>query len=215
MMDAEQRSNAVSAGNRMMKFIETTTAVLAACFLVTSPILAQEPPNLKNCTWCHGTSAEGYSNAPRLAGQGELYLEDQLMNFARHIRDNPYAQDFMWHAVANLSPEEMRDLSAYLSTLPARPALDGNRDLVTEGQRIYQLGIPDSNVAACVVCHGPDAEGVRQIPRLGGLEFSYLKRRLEEWGEGYHAAAYPMPRVAKHLSPSEIDALASYLSDLE
>ncbi len=99
--------------------------------------------------------------------------------------------------------------------LPARPALDGNRDLAAEGQRIYQLGIPDSNVAACVVCHGPNAEGVRQIPRLGGLEFSYLKRRLEEWGEGYHAAAYPMPRVAKHLSPSEIDALASYLSDLE
>ncbi len=207
--------------DRMMKFVKTTIASLIGCMALAAPLSAQEPfftqqpPLLKNCTWCHGTSVEGYSNAPRLAGQGAQYLDNQLMNFAQHIRDNPYSKDYMWHAVANLSPEEMHDLAAYLSTLPARPALDGNRDLVAEGQRIYQLGIPDSNVAACVVCHGPSAEGVRQIPRLGGLEFSYLKRRLEEWGEGYHAAAYPMPRVAKHLSPSEIDALASYLSDLE
>ena len=42
---------------------------------------------------------------------------------------------------------------------------------------------------------------------------AYLKRRLAQWGEGYHAVgAYPMPRVARNLSPNEIDALASYLS---
>jgi cytochrome c553 len=40
----------------------------------------------------------------------------------------------------------------------------------------------------------------------------YLKRRLEQWNEGYHAAAEPMPRIAKRLSANEIEALASYLS---
>jgi hypothetical protein len=40
-----------------------------------------------------------------------------------------------------------------------------------------------------------------------------LKRRLEQWGEGYHAAAGPpMPDIAGKLSPNQIDALASYLS---
>jgi hypothetical protein len=54
-------------------------------------------------------------------------------------------------------------------------------------------------------CHGPNAEGIRDIPRLGGLSYSYLKRRLEQWGEGYHAAAPPpMPRIAGKLPPNEI-----------
>jgi cytochrome c553 len=57
------------------------------------------------------------------------------------------------------------------------------------------------------------AEGVRAIPRLGGLAYSYLKRRLEQWGAGYHAAAEPpMPRIASKLSRDEVEALASYLS---
>ena len=34
---------------------------------------------------------------------------------------------------------------------------------------------------------GPNAEGVAEIPRLGGLAYTYLKRRLQQWGEGYHA----------------------------
>jgi hypothetical protein len=40
-----------------------------------------------------------------------------------------------------------------------------------------------------------------------------LKRRLEQWAEGYHAAAGPpMPDIASKLSPDQIEALASYLS---
>jgi cytochrome c553 len=85
--------------------------------------------------------------------------------------------------------------------------------LEEKGREIYQLGMPDSNTAACVVCHGPNAEGVGEIPRLGGLEYTYLKRRLEQWGQGYHATAKPpMPRIARKLSAEQIEALASYLS---
>ena len=66
---------------------------------------------------------------------------------------------------------------------------------------------------SCLVCHGPNGEGVRAIPRLGGLSYAYLRNRLEQWNEGYHLAAeYPMPKVARTLSPAEIEALASYLS---
>jgi cytochrome c553 len=55
--------------------------------------------------------------------------------------------------------------------------------------------------------------GAGEIPRLAGLSYHYLKRRLEQWGEGYHAAAAaPMPGIATQLSTNEIEALASYLS---
>jgi cytochrome c553 len=54
---------------------------------------------------------------------------------------------------------------------------------------------------------------VREIPRLGGLSYFYLKRRLQEWGQGYHSSPEsPMPLVASTLGPDEIEALASYLS---
>jgi hypothetical protein len=42
----------------------------------------------------------------------------------------------------------------------ARAADDGNRELVARGEAIYQRGIPEANIAACVACHGPNAEGI-------------------------------------------------------
>lgn len=54
---------------------------------------------------------------------------------------------------------------------------------------------------------------MRDIPRLGGLAYFYVKARLEQWGQGYHSTAgSPMPLVASHLGLDEIEALASYLS---
>ncbi len=168
---------------------------------------------IRNCTWCHGTSAQGYMTAPRLAGQRYEYLEKQLLNFKNHTRDNPFSMQYMWDAVAYLGPQTARDLALYFSTVPPKPADDGNWDLAPIGKAIYDQGIPEQNVVACAACHGPDAEGVREIPRLGGLSYSYLKRRLDQWGEGFHAAAQlPMPFIAGKLSPSDIEAIASYLS---
>ena len=100
----------------------------------------------------------------------------------------------------------------FLDAAP-RAANDGDRELTGIGKTIYQEGKPEANIVACVVCHGPNAEGVSQIPRLGGLAYTYLKRRLEQWAEGYHAAAGPpMPDIAGKLSPDQIEAVASYLS---
>jgi cytochrome c553 len=193
-----------------MKFIGQKIAV-AAVILCAVPAYADEPAQIKNCTWCHGTSAQGVSTAPRLAGQRQQYIEKQLAGFHQHTRDNPW--QFMWGAVTALSPHSARELATYFSTLPPKAANDGDPGLVATGKTIYELGIPDSNVVSCLVCHGPNAEGVREIPRLGPHAYSYLKRRLAQWGTGYHAiGTYPMPRVARSLSAGEVDALASYLS---
>jgi cytochrome c553 len=172
-----------------------------------------ESPTVRNCTWCHGTSAQGYTPAPRLAGQRPQYIENQLLGFRTHARDNPLSKQYMWGAAESLSGGAAHALALYFSTLPPRPARDGDAELVAEGQRIYQLGMPDADIVACVVCHGPNAEGIGHIPRLGGLASSYLKRTLEQWAQGYHAASGPpMPDIASKLSPGQIEALASYLS---
>ncbi len=197
-----------------MKYIRLKIAVAAVtCLTVSAAAAHAESPAVRNCTWCHGGSAQGYTPAPRLAGQRPQYIEKQLMNFSAHTRDNPFSKLYMWGAAANLSPLAARNLAAYFSTIPPKAANDGDRELAAAGRAIYQEGIPDANIVACVACHGPNAQGVGEIPRLGGLAYTYLKRRLEQWGQGYHAAAGPpMPQIASKLSPKHIAALASYLS---
>ena len=198
----------------MVKFVILKAAVLA---LIVSavPALAgnMEPASVRNCTWCHGESAQGYAPAPRLAGQRPRYTESQLLSFRKHTRDNPFSKQYMWGAAANLSPSTAHYLAFYFSKQLPKAANDGDKGLAAAGKTLFEDGDPASNTVSCAVCHGPNAEGIGEIPRLGGLSYYYLKRKLTQWGEGYHAAAKaPMPRIASKLSSSEIEALASYLS---
>jgi len=197
-----------------MKYCSLRMVILATLIFAASSLTSRaENLAVRNCTWCHGGSAQGYTPAPRLAGQRYQYLERQLTDFHSHARDNPFSKQYMWGAAANLSEQSVRDLATYFSTLPPQAANDGFSEFAATGRTIYQEGMPDYNIVACVVCHGPNAEGVGQIPRLGGLAYSYLKRRLEQWSEGYHVAAGPpMPDISSKLSPDQIKALASYLS---
>jgi cytochrome c553 len=190
---------------------------LALISLIASALAARaESAMVRNCTWCHGVSAQGYPPAPSLAGQRAPYIFQQLASFAHHTRDAPFSRQYMWSAADNLTPATAHALSVYFSNLPARAAADGNRTLVPMGEVIYQRGVPEENIAACVACHGPNGEGVGSIPRLGGLDYSYLRRRLEQWAEGYHGALdHPMPHIATQLSQGEIEQLASYLSFLK
>jgi cytochrome c553 len=197
-----------------MKRIWLKLAILSIfCSPVPSRAGSSIEASIRNCTWCHGTGAQGYTVAPRLAGQRALYIETQLRGYAAHFRDNPLSKQYMWGAAANLRTDTVRDLADYLASLPPKSAHDGRRALAEKGQSIYLEGIPEANIVACLACHGPGGQGVREIPRLGGLSYFYLKRRLEEWGQGYHSAPEsPMPLVASTLGPGEVEALASYLS---
>ncbi|CCD99289.1 c-type cytochrome [Bradyrhizobium sp. STM 3809] len=197
-----------------MKRIGLTILVLAfAGWTAPSSAWEDGPAQVRNCTWCHGMAGQGYTVAPRLAGQRPDYLESQIKSFREHTRDNPFSKQYMWSAVAAVGPLEARDLAVYFASIAPKPASDGDRQLAARGRTIYLEGIPEANVASCYACHGPNAEGVRDIPRLGGLAFPYLKMRLEQWSQGYHSGTgTPMPTVARSLGPAEIDALASYLS---
>jgi cytochrome c553 len=199
---------------QMMKFVIAKIAV-AALIASVLPALAgdMESASVRNCTWCHGASAQGYAPAPRLAGQRSQYTENQLLNFIKHTRDNPFSKQYMWGAAANLSPNTMRYLAIYFSQELPKAANDGYKDLAASGKTLFEDGNPEANTVSCAVCHGPNAEGIRDIPRLAGLSYYYLKRKLTQWGEGYHLGAKaPMPGIASKLSLNEIEALASYLS---
>jgi len=198
----------------MIILVRSKIAVLAlVAFTIPSWATGLETGRVQNCTWCHGVSAQGYEPAPRLAGQRAPYIENQLLNYRMHTRDNPFSKQYMWFAAANVSPGAAHSLAVYFSTLSPKAADDGDNKRAAAGRILYENGNPEANTVACAVCHGPDAQGIRDIPRLGGLSYYYLKRKLKEWGKGYHATAKsPMPQVARKLSADQIEVLASYLS---
>ena len=65
------------------------------------------------CIICHGEKAEGMAAYPRLAGQHPGYLEEQLANFASMARANEVMHDNS----KNLTPEEIRQVAAFFSSL--------------------------------------------------------------------------------------------------
>lgn len=79
--------------------------------------------------------------------------------------------------------EEERNAAAdwYAKQKPALRTPGGPPDLVLRGAKIYAAGLPDENVAACLGCHGPGAEGKGKYPRLRGGTPSTSHINLNCW----------------------------------
>ena len=174
---------------------------------------------LDYCKDCHGRSAQGfhgYFPIPRLAGQQPEYLKNQLQAFIEHRRTN----NIMFNVAHSLSPAMMDALAADFRALNPPPLGGGPRRLVPAGEKIFQNGVPEANVAACAACHGPEAQGIGEIPRLAGQLPDYLYSKLINWSkERGQNPTEPdisaiMSPVAHSLSKQQVEAVAAYLSDL-
>jgi cytochrome c553 len=120
-----------------------------------------------------------------------------------------------------LSPAMIADLASNFHALNPKPLGGGPRELAPEGRRIFQEGVPDANIAACAACHGPDAQGSGEIPRLAGQLYPYVVKTLSNWSrERGQSPANPdtsaiMAPIAHSLNGSQIEAIAAYVSDLK
>ncbi len=171
------------------------------------------------CAACH--AADGNSQIPvnpKLAGQIPEYLHKQLTNFKaaggkKAERSNP----IMAGMVANLSPEDMRNLAAYFADQKAKSGEAKSKDLVALGQKIYRGGIPGKGLAACASCHGPNGAGIpAQYPRLSGQHADYVEVQLKAFRSGERAndPNSSMRMVAVKLSDREIQAVSDYVAGL-
>lgn len=170
------------------------------------------------CKTCHGLQAQGYRGyfpMPRLAGQQPQYIENQLRAFIERRRTNPVMQN-----VAHvLSPSMVSGLSAYFKSLDPPPIGGAPRRSLAEGKEIYENGLPESNVPACSACHGADAKGQNEIPRLAGQLHEYTVGQLTGWskvrgqGTAIDTSAIMAP-TAHNLTKAQIEAVAAYVSTL-
>ena len=157
--------------------------------------------------------AQGYTVAPRLAGQRPQYIMSQIRSFREHARDNPFSKQYMWSAVAALEPHTARDLADYFATIAPKAANDGDSVLASQGKNDLPGRNPGSQYRLLLCLSWPKRRGRARYSSPGRTGLFLCQGRLEQWGQGYHSAAgSPMPMVASHLGPDEIEALASYLS---
>ncbi len=174
------------------------------------------------CTECHGKAFHGFRGSyaiPQLASQQEQYLENQLNSISDRVRADPVANRFMAPILSHVPKDMFPVIAKRLSEADAAPAADGPRRLVEAGRKIYEEGVSDANVPACSACHGPDAHGQDQIPRLAGQLYPYLLDELTDWQQGYRSKdpADPsnentMVPIAKALTKEQTKAVAAYLS---
>ena len=172
------------------------------------------------CQDCHGHLGQGYRGyypIPRLAGQQVEYIKNQLSAFVERRRTN----NIMFSVGHVLRPAEITAIATKFHSFDPRPIGGVPKARVAAGKRIFEDGIPEENVAACAACHGPNAEGRDQFPRLAGQLYPYTIKALSNWSSergqipGKPDVSVVMAPVAHSLSRHEIEAVAAYVGTLK
>jgi cytochrome c553 len=175
---------------------------------------------MEYCKTCHGSSGQGfraYYSIPRLAGQQPEYLTNQLRAFAERRRTN----NIMFNVAHVLTPSMQKALVTDFHDLNPKPLGGAPKELVAAGKKIYEEGIPPADIPPCASCHGPDAKGNEQFPRLAGQLHDYIFNKLTNWTkERGQKPAEPdisamMEPIAHSLTEPQIKAVAAYVSYLE
>ena len=183
------------------------------------------------CAACHG--ADGNSAVemyPRLAGQSERYIAQQLALIASGQRTEGMVA-VMQPFVQDLTPQDMRDLGAYFAAQKAGAGVADDADVSDGpyagmkfyeiGQRLYRGGDASRGIPACMACHGPSGAGNPgpAYPHIGGQHAAYTVQRLQHYQSGQTQETDPahfriMEQVTHSLTEQEIQALASYVQGL-
>jgi len=183
------------------------------------------------CAACHGIDGNSMVDMyPRLAGQSERYIAQQLMLIASGQRNEGLIVT-MLPFVEGLTEQDMRDIGAYFASQTSGAGVAD--DAVVEegtyagmkfyeiGQQIYRGGDPARGIPACLACHGPSGAGNPgpPYPSIGGQHATYVAQRLQHYQAGKSQEEDPsqfqiMSTVTHSLTEQEIQALASYVQGL-
>lgn len=217
----------MSAGSMFFKVASSVLATTVLAFSAYAEQSADKPKGLLDgdaeagaakaapCVACHGVAGNSVSPEwPKLAGQGAKYTYGQLKAFKEGERTNP----IMAGQVANLSDQDMKDISVYFSEQQTSLGA-ANPDLVEAGEAVFRGGNKETDTPACIGCHGPRGLGnaAASYPRIAGQQATYVANQLKAYRAGERAnsdLAKMMVDAADRLTDEEIKALASYLQGL-
>ncbi|ATP42652.1 c-type cytochrome [Pseudomonas kermanshahensis] len=167
------------------------------------------------CGACHNPDGNSLApNFPKLAGQGQRYLEKQLHD----IKSGKRTVLEMTGMLAAFSDQDLADIAAYFASQKGSVGA-ADPKLVERGRALFNGGDLEKGMPACTGCHSPNGAGIALagFPHLGGQHSQYVTKQLTEFREGVRTNdgdAMTMRTIAGKLSNHDIEALASYIQGL-
>lgn len=205
--------------------------MVAVCLIGAQTALAEgnaEAGKAKTlvCAACHGVDGNSPApNFPKLAGLGDKYLYKQLTD----IKEGRRQVLEMTGLLTNMSDQDLKDIAAYFDSQTMQLSGAKPVEVLTNagvkvdglelGREIFRAGNKETNVAACMGCHSPTAQGNSPagFPRLSGQHAQYVEKQLrafragERTNDGEQAI---MRKVAANLSDAELVGLANFIAGL-
>ncbi|MGD8911064.1 MAG: c-type cytochrome [Chromatiales bacterium] len=157
------------------------------------------------CTTCHGEDGMATQPVtPNLAGQNPVYIVDQFQRYGDGRR-NDY---WMSNLAQTLETQDKIKIALYYSQMEMKPSGGGKPALMAKGEKLFK--------EMCVSCHGQDGRGQEGYARLAGQQYDYVSKMLKEFRDrtGKRINVW-MTGVAIRLSDQDIEALATYLANLD
>ncbi len=202
--------------------------LLAAMFLAGSVYAA--PADLAKgkqiaeqvCAACHAADGNsGIAMYPKLSAQHAdfIFRETKAIKEGKRTTGSSAAMAPM---VQNLSDDDIRNVAAYYAKQNPKPGESHPKQQPELGKKIYQSGIPDKRVPACMSCHSPNGAGtpgggtaITAFPRIGGQHGSYVADQLKAYAAGQRTSANAMMEtIAKRMNEEEMKAVGNYIQGL-
>ena len=160
---------------------------------------------IRFCGNCHGENGNSKrGHIPNLAQQNPVYLFNAFEKFA-----NGQRKDFVMSKLApTLSMEDRVNIAIYFG----QQKVLSHDEPVDEAQR--QQGEATFKTV-CAACHGANAEGREDTPRLAGQSSEYVRKALTRFRDKDPSrAGSVMMSIAAGFSDTQISSLAAYLQNL-
>ncbi|MDO9320126.1 MAG: c-type cytochrome [Pseudomonas sp.] len=179
--------------------------------LNADPILRQQAyaagqERILFCGNCHGVNGNSKRpHIPNLAQQNPVYLFNAFEKFASGER-----KDFVMSKLApSLTAADRVNIAIYFGQQKLLPHTDPvDPALLAQGEIKFKT--------ICTACHGANAEGRDNTPRLAGQPGEYLRKALTRFRDKDPSrAGSVMMTIAADFNDQEISALAAYLQQLQ
>ena len=173
-----------------------------------------------SCAACHGADGNSISTDwPKLSGQNQRYLYEQLMYFRDGDRMNalmmsvtPYLQ--------TLSDDDLKNIAAFYSQYKTTVGQAKNdEELLSLGTQLYRFGNIKKQIPACTSCHAVYGQGnsLAGYPAVSGQQIGYLTSSLKAYRSKERnsgESSIIMQSISENLTDLEIEALANYMHGL-
>ena len=196
-----------------------TLGITAVLLMPTMPILADMIDTSgmaawETCALCH--SADGISpmsKFPKLAGQKQAYIKQQVLDFRLGKRDNDGGQ--MQTITADVDLASLDNIANYFASLPPPTGATWERTDAQQaqayafGKELFEKG--REGLPACASCH---ADKRHVAPWINAQHRDYLKKQHKDFKqhERKNDAEQHMQNIANALQENEVEAVAFYLS---